>query len=73
METITLQYNPNSNFAIALINLIKASDEVTVIESKPASKKRARKTGIERAIEDFKNGNTVKCKDFDDYLQKVNS
>ena len=73
METITLQFDPHSNFAIALVNLIKASGEVTVIESKPAPKMRARKTGIERAIEDFKNGNTVKCRDFDDYLQKVNA
>lgn len=28
--------------------------------------------GIKIAIEDFRTGNTVKCKDFDDYLKKVN-
>ncbi len=36
METVTLTYNPNSSFAIALLNLIKASGEVTVVETKPA-------------------------------------
>ena len=33
METITLQYNSRSKFANALISLIKASDDVKIIES----------------------------------------
>ena len=40
---------------------------------KKTAAKKTKKTGIERAIEDFKTGNTIKCKDFNDYLEKVNA
>ncbi len=39
METITLQFNPKSSFAQALLNLIKVSGEVTVVETKATAKK----------------------------------
>jgi hypothetical protein len=32
---------------------------------------RAKKNGIDLAIEQVKGNKTVKCKDFNDYLQKV--
>ena len=76
METVSFTFNPNSPFAASLENFMKtvpASVKVTKKRTKPAVKKKARKTGIERAIEDFKTGNTIKCKDFNDYLEKVNA
>jgi len=50
METVTLTYNPNSSFAIALLNLIKASGEVTVVETKPAKTTRKKPTKKERFL-----------------------
>lgn len=44
METVTITYNPNSSFAIALLNLIKASGEVTVVETKQAKTTRKKLT-----------------------------
>ncbi len=39
MATITLKYNPRSKFAIALINLIKASPDKVEIINSPYDKK----------------------------------
>ena len=42
---------------------------LTVNKAKTTKKK----SGLDEAIDDFKNGRTVKCRDFDDYLEKINS
>ena len=66
METITLTYNPNSSFAIALLNLIKASGEVTVVETKPAKTARKKLTDdyakeIARRAAEVKSGKIKTC------------
>ena len=56
METITLQYNPKSNFATALANLIEKSEGVKVIETKPTKSARKRLTEKERVLADIATG-----------------
>jgi len=56
METITLQYNPKSSFAIALANLIEKSEGVKVIEMKLAEPARKKLTEKERVLADIATG-----------------
>lgn len=56
METITLQFNPNSSFAQALLNLIKVSGEVTVVETKTAKPSRKRTSKKERLLAEIAKG-----------------
>lgn len=66
MATYSLNINERTANGKALLNYLMS---IGVVEpSRPC-----RKRGIDKAIEDFETGNTVKCKDFDDYLKKVNS
>lgn len=34
--------------------------------------KTSKRSGLDEAIDDFKQGRTTKCNDFDDYLKKIN-
>ena len=67
METITLQYDATNPAIKGLIAALLKLDGI----SKARTKKK--KSGLDEAIDDFKNGRTTKCKDFDDYLKKINS
>jgi len=67
METITLQYDASNPAIKGLIAALLKLDGI----SKAKTKKK--KSGLDEAIDDFKNGRTTKCKDFDDYLKKINS
>ena len=67
METITLQYDATNPAIKGLIAALLKLDGI----SKAKTKKK--KSGLDEAIDDFKNGRTTKCKDFDDYLEKMNS
>ncbi|MCR5038650.1 MAG: hypothetical protein K6A94_04870 [Bacteroidales bacterium] len=67
METITLQYDATNP---ALKGLISALLKLDGISKAKTTKK---KSGIDEAIDDFKNGRTTKCKDFNEYLEKINS
>lgn len=66
MATYTINLNERTSAGKALLNYLFS---LGVLNREPARRKR----GIDQAIEDFNTGNTVKCKDFDDYLKKVNS
>ena len=67
METITLQYDATNPAIKGLIAALLKLDGI----SKAKTKKR--KSGLDEAIDDFKKGRTVKCRDFDDYLEKINA
>ena len=67
METITLQYDASNPAIKGVIAALLKLDGI----SKAKTKKK--KSGLDEAIDDFKNGRTTKCKDFDDYLKKINS
>lgn len=67
METITLQYDATNP---AIKGLIAALLKLDGIRKLKTTKK---KSGLDEAIDDFKNGRTINCKDFDDYLEKVNA
>ena len=60
MATLILEYNARN---------ILAEKTVAYILSLGVFK--AKKNGIDLAIEQLNENKTVKCKDFDDYLQKV--
>ena len=70
METITLQYNANNPAIKGLIAALLKFDDVVKV-SKTTNK--VKKTGLDEAIDDFKNGRTTKCRDFNDYLEKINA
>ena len=53
METITLRFDPDSEFAKALESLIKNSNEVSVVKRKNTKKKL---THLEKAIQEEKEG-----------------
>ncbi|MDR1763694.1 MAG: hypothetical protein LBR64_07060 [Dysgonamonadaceae bacterium] len=65
MAAITLEYNARNSLANRTIEYILS---LGVFNAKVASKP---KTGLDRAIDELKNGNTVRCSDFNDYLEKV--
>ena len=67
METITLQYDATNP---ALKGLIAALLKLDGISKAKTTKK---KSGLDEAIDDFKHGRTTKCRDFDDYLEKINA
>jgi len=67
METITLQYDATNP---ALKGLIAALLKLDGISKAKTPKK---KSGLDEAIDDFKHGRTTKCRDFDDYLEKINA
>ena len=66
METITLQYDATNPALKGLIAALLKLDGIRKLKTK-------KKSGLDEAIDDFKNGRTIKCKDFDDYLEKVNA
>ena len=59
METITLQYNPNSTFASALAALLRDAKDVNVME-KRITPKRHRKTNYEKTLEAIRDANEDK-------------
>ena len=69
METITIQYNASNPAIKGLIAALLKFDDVVKVKV-PA---KAKKTGLDEAIDDFKNGRTTKCRDFDDYMEKINA
>jgi len=66
METITLQYDATNPALKGLIAALLKLDGIS--KAKTTNKK----SGLDEAIDDFKNGRTTKCRDFDDYLKKIN-
>lgn len=66
METITLQYDATNPALKGLIAALLKFDGISKVR---ATKK---KSGLDEAIDDFKHGRTTKCRDFDDYLAKIN-
>lgn len=70
METITLQYNASNRAIKGLIAALLKFDDVVKV-SKTAAK--TKKSGLDEAIDDFENGRTTKCRDFNDYLEKINA
>jgi len=67
METITLQYDATNPALKGLIAALLKFDGISKVR---ATKK---KSGLDEAIDDFKHGRTTKCRDFDDYLEKINA
>ena len=70
METITLQYNANNPAIKGLIAALLKFDDVVKVSKTRSTTKR---NGLDEAIDDFKNGRTTKCRDFDDYMEKINA
>jgi len=60
MATLTLEYNPRNVLAEKTIEYILS---LGIFKTKT--------NGLDLAIEQLNNGETVKCEDFNDYLQKV--
>ena len=53
MKTITLRFDPNSEFAVELDKLIRNSKDVHVVERKKPKKKQ---THLEKALQEIKEG-----------------
>ena len=64
MAQITLSYNPRNAIAKRTIEYILSLGVFNVTESK-------KNKAIDEALEEINTGKTVKCDDFEDYLQKV--
>lgn len=72
METITLQYNPNSAFATALAALLHDAKDVSIMEKKVA--KRHRKTNYEKTLEACKDADEGRLNSYesvDDFFEKM--
>ena len=67
METITLQYDATNPALKGLIVALLKLDGISKVKTSKRSK------GIDEAIDDFQNGRTTKCRDFEDYLKKINA
>jgi hypothetical protein len=63
MATYTININERTTFGKQLLLFLKG---LGIIVETP------KKGSLNEAIADFKTGNTTKCKDFDDYLKKIN-
>ena len=75
METITLQYNPNSAFATALAVLLHNAKDVSVME-KHVTTKRHRKTNYEKTLEACKEADEGKgtlFTDFEDFKRHIHA
>ena len=73
METITLQYNPNSAFATALASLLHDAKDVSVMEKHVAAK-RHRKTNYEKTLEACKDADEGRLNSYesvDDFFEKM--
>ena len=64
MATYTININERTSAGKALLNYLLSIG--AIVEPK-------KKGSIEEAIQDYESGRTTKCKDFDDYLKKINS
>ncbi len=64
MATYTININERTNFGKQLFLFLNG---LGIIEEKP------KKGTIYEALEDYKAGRTIKCKDFEDYLKKIRS
>ncbi len=64
MATITLKYDARNNTAKKALDFILSLKVFQVEE---------RKTELQKAIEEVEAGKTTKCKDFDDFVKKINS
>ncbi|MBP5573372.1 MAG: hypothetical protein J6X40_04325 [Bacteroidales bacterium] len=53
MKTITLRFDPNSEFAVELDKLIRNSKDVSVVKRK---KPRKKQTHLEKALQEIKEG-----------------
>jgi hypothetical protein len=60
MATITLEYNGRNALAVKTVEYILS---LGVFKTST--------NGLDLAIKEVKEGKTVRCKDFEDYLQKV--
>ena len=59
LETIAITYDKNNNIVRKLLETLLLSGA------------KEKKSGLDEAIEDFQNGDTIKCEDFDDFLLKI--
>ena len=65
METITLEYDTQD---IVIQKLIEAILAAGAIEK---GRQKSGKSATLQALDDIRNGNVTRCKDFDDYLEKI--
>lgn len=63
MTTILLKYDENNSLAQKAIELIKEMKIFMIEESM---------NELDKAMKEAKEGKTTKCKDFDDFLDKIN-
>lgn len=64
MATYTININERTNFGKQLLLFLTGIG--AIVEPK-------KKGSLYEAVEDYKSGRTTKCKDFDEYLKKINS
>ena len=69
MATYTLTINERTSEGRGILALLRNSMSVRF----DTDKSERHKNGLDEAIDDFNNGRTTKCVDFDDYLKKINS
>ena len=66
MATITLEYDGRNIVFKKLIEAFIALGATAKVEKKKPN-------GLDKAIEDIEKGRVTECKDFDDFLKKINS
>lgn len=64
MATYTIKINERTTFGKQLLLFLTG---LGLISEAPKA------TPIDEAIDDYKKGRSTKCKDFDDYLKKINA
>ena len=56
MKTITLRFDPNSEFAIELDKLIRNSTGVSVVETKKPQRTKKKQTQLDKALQEIEEG-----------------
>lgn len=68
MKTITLRYDPKSEFAIELEKLLRNSKDVSVVKKKRTRKKL---NNLDKAIQEVKEGKVHSYSSVDEFFEKM--
>lgn len=71
METITIEYEPGSDFAIKLEELIRNSKGVRVVKRKESVKKPGKRCALDEAILEEREGKVYTYESVDDLLDAL--
>lgn len=68
MKTITLRFDPNSEFAVELDKLIRNSTGVSVVKRK---KPRKKQNHLDKALQEIKEGKVHSYNSVDEFFEKM--